>query len=178
MTGQIGDWFSLDVVRAVTEVTGKIRSVDREDYEEDREGQERENKRVCWRIITDDGCEYMMFEDIRSAERFTVCHVREEIRTEPEMFDHDWLITFIDLQGICDDHRADMADADIGGDPVQQLNDAGYYGENLTDMLGSRLDLDRASQDMVDKVGYRHFLTGDVDSIEVTVRTGHVILKV
>lgn len=163
MADPLSALFSPDVVRAVTEVTGKIRSVDHEGR--------------YWRIFTHDDSEYMMFKDEGSARSFTIDHVREDIRTEPEMFDHGWLLTFIDQQGVRDDLNDDVTDIDLLDDPVQYLKDVGYYGENLTSILGTHLDLGRASRDVVDRDGSAYFLVGD-GGVEFKVRTGHVLFKV
>lgn len=152
-----------DVIIAVAEVTGHITSVDREDG--------------CWRIFTDDGCEYMMFEDDMAAVNFTVCHVAQDIKTGPEMFDHGWLNNFIDLAGVREDLLVDATDGLIGDDPVQHLKDVGYYGENLVDMLGAHIDIDKAARDAVARDGPAHFLT-DEGLGSIQVRTGHVLFKV
>lgn len=166
MAGLMSDRFDPDVFMAVTEVTGKIRSVD--------------NEGRYWRIFAEDDSEYMLFEDKDSARSFTIDHVREDIRTEPEMFDHGWLIGFIDQQGVSDDLKDEVTDEAMDSmmdDPVQHLKDAGYYGENLTSILGSRLDIDRASKDAVDRDGSVHLIAG-TGGVELVVRTGHVLFRI
>ena len=93
MNSPLADEFDLDVVKAVTDEVGEVNIVTGEDEH--------------WIVIAEDGKEYMMFEDENSAEHFAVNRVTEDLEDQPELFTQDWLMSYVDEDGLREDLRSD-----------------------------------------------------------------------
>lgn len=212
MKSPLADTFDIDVVKAVTDEVGAVKSVDDEGK--------------FWTVTTEDGKEYMLFEDKDLAKDFAVERVADDLSDQPELFTRDWLMSHVNEDGLRDSLRADeenmnrdyvneiedeedaeygtrlkaeliergiiSEDADVTDevkedmvgqmtderleDPMAYLDELGYEGERLMDILTPHIDLDEASEDAVDTDGMAHFLA-TYDGEQVDTATEHVLFR-
>lgn len=145
MKSPLADEFDIDVVKAVTDEIGNV-------YKVTDDGE-------YWTVMTKDGKEYKMFEDEDSAEAFAVERVKDDIEEQPEIFTRDWLMGFVDEEGL----RNSLEDGEVQSNQeyVDEIEDEAddEHGNRLKaeliqrDIIGEDDEVtDEAKQEMVEQM--------------------------